>query len=79
MHVRWALTFYVTVVAEGAMATFLWYNLAAMQSPAATTASQKDHWNAADRRTLMVVPGIRACGNVIVVDPIKGTLMLNTA
>ena len=79
MHLRWALAFYVTVVAEGAGATFLWYNLAAMQSAAATTASQKDHWNAADRRKLRVMPETKGMGNVLVVDPIKGTLMLNTA
>ena len=79
LHLRWALASYVTVVAEGAGATFLWYNLAAMQSPAATAASQKDHWNPADRRTLRVMPETKGMGNVLVVDPIKGTLMLNTA
>jgi hypothetical protein len=63
----------------GTEATFLWYNLAAMQSPAATTASQKGHWNAADMRTLMVTPEAKGTGSVLVVDPIKGTLKLNAA
>ena len=78
-HVRWALAFYLTVVAEGAETTFLWYNLAAMQSPAATAASQKDHWNPADRRTVRVMPEVNGIGTVLVADPIKGRLMLNTA
>lgn len=71
--------FYVTVVAEAAGVTFLWYNLAAMQSAAATVASQKDHWNPADKRTLRVTPETKGIGNVLVADPIKGTLRLNTA
>jgi hypothetical protein len=33
----------VMATLDSAEATFLWYILAAMQSPAATAASQKDH------------------------------------
>jgi hypothetical protein len=82
-------SFYEAVVVEGTVAvvtagcwvvaTFLWYNLAAMQSAAATTASQKDHWNPADRRTVKVTPEAKGMGNVLVVDPIKGRLKFNTA
>ena len=82
-------TFYEAVVVEGTVAvvtagfwvvaTFLWYNLAAMQSAAATTASQKDHWNPADRKTLMVTPDAKGIGNVLVAEPIKGRLKSNIA
>ena len=64
--------FYLTVIAEGVGATFLWYNLAAMQSPAATIASQNDHWNPADKRTVRVMPETKGIGTVLVADPIKG-------
>ena len=50
-----------------------------MHNPAATAASQKDHWNPADKRTLMVMPEANGIGTVLVADPIKGRLMLNTA
>lgn len=71
--------FYAAVEAEGVGATFLWYNLAAMQSAAATTANQKDHWNPADKRTVKVTPETKGMGNVLVADPIKGIVRLNTA
>ena len=60
-------------------ATFPWYILAAMHSVAATTASQKDHWNPADRRTVRVMPSMNGIGNVLVVEPIKGMLRFITA
>ena len=61
------------------VATFLWYILAAMQSPAATAASQKDHWNPADNITVRVMPDNNGIGNVLVVDPTKGILKFSTA
>jgi len=60
------------------VATFLWYILAAMQSPAATAASQKDHWKPADKRTVRVMPETNGMGNVLVADPIKGILKFST-
>ena len=49
-----------------------------MHNPAATMANQKGYWNPADKRKLMVTLDVKACGNVTVVDPIKGTLIPNT-
>jgi hypothetical protein len=49
-----------------------------MQSPAATAASQKDHRNPADIRTVKVTSEAKGMDTVLVADPIKGTLMLNT-
>ena len=68
----------VMVTLCSAVATFLWYILAAMQSPAATMASQKDHWNPADKRTVRVMPETKGIGNVLVVDHIRGMLKFNT-
>ena len=50
-----------------------------MHNPAATMANQKGYWNPADKRTLMVTLDVKACGNVTVVDPIKGTAIPTTA
>ena len=61
-----------------AVATFLWYILAAIQSPAATAANQKDHWKPADSITVKVIPETKGIGNVLVVDPIKGILKFST-
>ena len=62
----------------GTEATFLWYNLAAIHSAAPTTATKKDHWNPADNRSVMLIPGKKGIDNVLVVEPINGTLRLNT-
>ena len=62
----------------GSAATFLWYNLAAMHNPAPTTAIQNDQWNPADNRTVKVTSDAKGIDNVLVVDPIKGILRLNT-
>ena len=68
----------VMVTLGSAVATFLWYILAAMQSPAATAASQKDHWKPADKRTVRVIPETKGMGKVLVADPIKGILKFST-
>lgn len=50
-----------------------------MHNPAATTASQKDHWNPADKRTVKVMPEAKGIGNVLVAEPVNGMVKFNTA
>ena len=50
-----------------------------MHNAAATIASQKDHWNPADKRTVKVMPEAKGIGNVLIADPLNGMLKFNTA
>jgi len=50
-----------------------------MHNVAAITATQKDHWNPADRRTVKVMPETKGIGNVLVAEPIRGMLKFSTA
>ena len=49
-----------------------------MHKAAPTTATPKDHSNPADNKTVMFTPDTKGIDKVLVVEPIKGILRLNT-
>ena len=49
-----------------------------MQRVVANTASQKGHTKFADIKTLMFVPFVISAGNVVSIDPKRGTSKLKT-
>ena len=79
-----AVELQILCYAFGTAAIFPWYSLAAMHNIAATTANQKDHWNPADKRSVIVMLETKGIGkvlvvNVLVAEPINGILRLNNA